>query len=404
MRIAIVHPWFLAHGGAEQTVNVLAAMYPGADFFTLFYREQDLPANLTGRSITALPWNWLPAKYRLYPYLLPLYPLAFESLDLRGYDLILSSDSCVTKCILIDQGAVHVCYCHSPMRCLWDKRREFQESLPSIAKAAFTVGSHYVRQCDFAAAQRVDTFVANSRNVAKRIQSFYRRESRLLYPPVDTYRGYISEQIENYYLTVGRLVQTKRLDLLIAACNSLRRNLVIVGEGREQGRLKKIAGPTIEFTGRISDEQVGKLYARCKAFLFAADEDFGIVPVEAQSFGRPVIAYGQGGSLETVIGVGSSGDHAATGLFFREQTVEAVKEAILEFERVQNIFNPVEIRKHAARFDTQSFVTEIANIVEESLERSGSITWDRSTSMHLVPGVPVKGDNGFSLAGVERQT
>src|SRR5277367_3527168 len=153
MRIAIVHPWFLAHGGAEQTVNVLAAMYPGADFFTLFYRKQDLPANLAGRSITALPWNWLPAKYRLYPYLLPFYPLAFESLDLRGYDLILSSDSCVTKCILIDQGAVHVCYCHSPMRCLWDKRREFQESLPGVAKAAFTVGSHYVRQCDFAAAQ-----------------------------------------------------------------------------------------------------------------------------------------------------------------------------------------------------------------------------------------------------------
>jgi glycosyltransferase involved in cell wall biosynthesis len=401
MRIAIVHPWFLANGGAEQTVNVLASMYRGADFFTLFYRDQDLPSNLFGRSITASSWNWLPAKYWLFRYLLPLYPLAFESLDLRGYDLVLSSDSCVTKCILIDQGAVHVCYCHSPMRCLWDLRREFRESLPGIARPVFTLGSHYVRQCDFAAAQRVDAFVANSKNVAERIQSFYRRESRLLYPPVNTRKGYIAEKTEDYYLTVGRLVQTKRIDLLIAACNALRRKLVIVGEGREEKRLKAIAGPTIEFTGRVSDEQLSELYARCKAFLFAADEDFGIVPVEAQSFGRPVIAYGHGGSLETVIGAGSNVGGSATGLFFREQSPDSVKEAILEFDRVQAMFNPIQIRKHAARFDTQNFVSEIASIVEEAMERSGSAHW--ATSGRLADGIPIKDSSDFSLAGVQRQ-
>jgi glycosyltransferase involved in cell wall biosynthesis len=403
MRIAIVHPWFLAQGGAEQTVNVLAAMYPGADFFTLFYREQDLPANLAGRSITASAWNWLPAKYRLFRYLLPLYPLAFESLDLRGYDLIISSDSCVTKCILIDQGAVHVCYCHSPMRCLWDLRREFRENMRSIARPIFALGSHYVRQCDFAAAQRVDTFIANSKNVAERIQSFYRRKSRLLYPPVNTSKGYIAEKTENYYLSVGRIVQTKRIDLLIAACNALRRKLVIVGTGREEKRLKAMAGPTIEFKGRVSDEELGDLYARCKAFLFAADEDFGIVPVEAQSYGRPVIAYGHGGSLETVVGVGSSPDGFATGLFFREQTADSVKEAILDFERIQSMFNPVEIQKHAAKFDAQHFVSEIANIVADAVTRSGSANRDRATADRLPREVIVEAERGFSLARVQRQ-
>jgi glycosyltransferase involved in cell wall biosynthesis len=403
MRIAIVHPWFLANGGAEQTVNVLAAMYPGADVFTLFYREEDLPSNLAGRSITALSWNWLPAKYWLFRYLLPLYPLAFESLDLRGYDLILSSDSCVTKCILADQGAVHVCYCHSPMRCLWDLRREFRESLPAIARSVFALCSHYVRHCDFAAAQRVDAFVANSKNVAERIESFYRRESRLLYPPVDTHRGYIADETEDYYLFVGRLVQTKRIDLLIAACNALRRKLVIVGCGREEKRLKAISGPTIEFTGRVSDERLGELYARCKAFLFAADEDFGIVPVEAQSFGRPVIAYGHGGSLETVVGAGRSLDGFSTGLFFREQTAESVMEAIQEFERVQDMFNPIEIQKHAARFDTQNFVNELESIVEEAMDRSGSANRDWATSVRLTHGVTVKDGSGLALASVQRR-
>src|ERR1700751_247289 len=193
MRIAIVHPWYLANGGAEQTVNVMAGLYPEADFFTLFYRSQDLPSSLRDRRVKALWWNWLPAKYRWFRYLLPLYPLAFESLDLRGYDLGLSSDSCVTKCILVDQDTTHICYCHSPMRCLWDMRLEFSANMCPLARPIFTVGTHYVRQCDFAAAQRVDMFVANSKNVAERIRRFYRRESLVVYPPVDTRKGYISD-------------------------------------------------------------------------------------------------------------------------------------------------------------------------------------------------------------------
>ena len=401
MRIAIVHPWYLAQGGAEQTVNVLAAMYPGADFFTLFYREQDLPPNLAGRTIKASAWNWLPAKYKLFRYFLPLYPMAFESMDLRGYDLIISSDSCVTKCILIDQGSVHVCYCHSPMRCLWDLRREFKERMPRIAKMLFTIGSHYVRQCDFTAAQRVDTFVANSKNVAERIRSFYRRDSRLQYPPVDTSKGFIADKTEDYYLTVGRIVDTKRIDLLIAACNALGRKLVIAGSGREERRLKAMAGPTIEFKGRVSDDELRQLYARCRAFLFAANEDFGIVPVEAQSYGRPVIAYGRGGSLETVVGIGNKSDESPTGLFFPEQTVDSLKKAILHFERIQNQFNPVEIKKHAAKFDTQHFVTEIANIVEDAMNRSGSSNWDRITAERVPGEAALDAERSFALAPVQ---
>jgi glycosyltransferase involved in cell wall biosynthesis len=384
-------------------VNVLASMYPEADFFTLFYREQDLPNNVRGRSITALSWNWLPAKYWFYRYLLPLYPLAFESLDLRGYDLILSCDSCVAKCILIDQSAVHICYCHSPMRCLWDLHREFRASMPGIARPVFTLGSHYVRQCDFAAAQRVNAFVANSKNIAERIRSFYRRESRVLYPPVDTHKGYISDKTEDYYLFVGRLVGTKRIDLLIAACNTLRRRLVIVGDGREEKRLKARAGPTIEFTGRVSDQQLRDLYARCKAFLFAADEDFGIVPVEAQSFGRPVIAYGHGGSLETVIGVGSSEDGSATGLYFGEQSAESLQRGILEFERRQDMFNPIEIQKHAARFDTQSFVSGMKSLVEEVMGGRSPGNRDRSASLRLAHNEDAATSRGLPLTSIRRR-
>jgi glycosyltransferase involved in cell wall biosynthesis len=329
--------------------------------------------------------------------------MAFESLDLRGYDLIISSDSCVTKCLLTDQGAVHVCYCHSPMRCLWDLRREFRDRMRGVVKLIFTIGSHYVRQCDFAAAQRVDTFIANSKNVAERIQTFYRRESRLQYPPVDTSKGYIADKTEDYYLTVGRIVDTKRIDLLIAACNALGRKLVIAGSGREERRLKAMAGPTIEFKGRVSDEDLRVLYAKCKAFLFAANEDFGIVPVEAQSYGRPVIAYGRGGSLETVVGFGNNSDDAPTGLFFSEQTAESVKKAILHFERIQNRFNPLEIQKHAAKFDTQHFVTEIANIVEDAMNRSGSSNWERITTDRVPKEMALDAERSFALAPVQGQ-
>jgi glycosyltransferase involved in cell wall biosynthesis len=379
MRTAIVHPWYLANGGAEQTVSALGDLYPDADLFTLLYREKDLPRNLRGRQVTSSSINWMPGKYALYRYLLPAFPLLFESLDLRGYDLVITSDSCVSKGVLIDQGALQVCYCHSPMRCLWDLHREFCDNRSALLRPVFTLGTHYVRQWDFNAAQRVDQFVANSYNVAERVRKFYQRDSTVIYPPVDTQKGFIAAGHEDYYLSVGRLTDTKRIDLLITACNNLRRRLIIVGAGREEKKLKAMAGPTIEFPGRVSDHDLSSLYAHCRAFLFAANEDFGIAPVEAQSYGRPVIAYGKGGSLETVVPPGDALGRSPTGLFFLVQEHLALETAIREFERQEAAFVPTQIQRHALQFDRSLFDRRFSKFVKELLGAS-------TQSPRIVPG------------------
>jgi glycosyltransferase involved in cell wall biosynthesis len=235
-------------------------------------------------------------------------------------------------------------------------------------KPMFYLTAHYLRQWDFQAAQRVDYFVANSAYIARRIHTYYRRESTIIYPPVDTTHGYIADTTGDYYLSVGRLTHTKRLDLVIEACNRLGRPLVIAGTGREERRLKTIAGPTIKFLGRVADDDLPDLYARCRAFIFAADEDFGIVPVEAQSFGRPVIALGKGGVLETVL----SGDREdTTGVLFAEQTVESVVGGILRFEEIEKSFDPKFIRAHARQFDTTVFVSAIREYVADVCAESG---------------------------------
>ena len=365
MKIAIVHPWFLAHGGAEHTVNVLAEMYPEADFFTLLFNERDLPPSVRGRAIRASAANFLPFKYQTYRFLMPFYPMAFEGIDLRGYDLVISSDSCVAKGVLIDQTARHICYCHSPMRALWDLRYEFRKMLFAPLRPIFSRITHSMRQWDFQAAQRVDYFVANSGFVAERIRSYYRRDSRVIYPPVNEHSHSVLPTHDNYYLSVGRLTHTKRVDLLIQACNRLQRRLVVVGTGRYVAALKKLAGPTIEFRGRVSDAELEQAYGNCRALLFSANEDFGIVPVEAQSYGRPVIAYGHGGSLETVVGINESTDKTATGVFFAQQTVEDVCDAILRFEEVESSFDPVAIQGHASRFNRSRFEQDFGRLVAE---------------------------------------
>ncbi len=366
-RVAIVHPWFIAHGGAEHVVDVLATIFPQADFFTLFYTEQGLPANLRGRKITASKANWIPYKYSIYRYLLGFYPMAFEEIDLRGYDLVITSDSCVAKGAIIDQGARHICYCHSPMRALWDQRFEFREILPVFARPFFTLATHLVRQWDFQAAQRVDYFVANSNYVAERISQYYRRESTVIYPPVVLQSGPISTTHENFYLSVCRLTETKRVDLLVEACKRLNRRLVVVGDGRHAGALQKLAGPTIEFRGRVSNQDLDQLYRGCRALLFAANEDFGIVPVEAQGYGRPVIAYGHGGSLETIVADGQVDSQglpiASTGVLFPKQTVDCVCEAILRYEATEHCFHSASIRAHAEKFADKEFAKQLIALI-----------------------------------------
>jgi len=361
MRIAIVHPWFLALGGAEQSVGIMAEMYPEADIFTLFWEKGGLPPQLLNRNIISSKWNRLPGKYHYYRHLLPLYPLAFEAIDLRGYDLVISSDSAVTKGILVDDHTTHVCFCHSPMRCLYDEYREYLESLPWIAKPLFRLVTRHLRMWDYISAQRVTGFATNSQYISRRVQAYYGLESEVVYAPVDTTQGFIDRAPGDYYLSVGRLVRSKRVDLLIDACNRLGRKLIIVGVGRELASLKAIAGPTIEFANRVPTAQLASLYSRCKALLFAANEDFGMVPLECQSYGRPVIAYGRGGSLETVIA-------NVTGLHFEEQTAASLMAAIQRFEGEQDRYDPNRIQANARSFDTKEFKRRLSAFVDLCIE------------------------------------
>ncbi len=367
MRVAILHPCFVSLGGGEQTAGVLAEAFPQADVFALLCDQGELPFQLLGKTIRSLPINWLPAKYRYFRHLLPLWPVAIESIDLHGYDVVITSDSSVMKGALVDQNATHICYCHSPMRCLWDLHREYYESMPYLIRPLFAVGTNYVRQWDFQAAQRVDHFIANSMHIAQRIHKYYRRDSSVIYPPVNTGLGYIAEHCAcDYYLSVSRLTEMKHMDLLIKACNKLNRRLLIAGAGREERNLKNLAGPTIEFLGRVTDADLSTLYANCRAFLFAADEDFGIAPVEAQAFGRPVIAFGHGGSLETVRTNDPDG-RSDTGVFFPEQTVESIMDGIKCFEAKENSFIPKEIQRHAGQFDTSVFVRKMRQFVDAAV-------------------------------------
>jgi glycosyltransferase involved in cell wall biosynthesis len=366
MRVAIVHYWFLVAGGGERVVEALAQLYPEADIFALFADEKTVPPGVRSHTLHTSFLDRSQRLRKLNRAVYPLFPLAIESFDLRDYDLIITSDSPPMKGAIVRPDQMHICYCHTPGRYLWDYYSTFLESLPWFAKPAFRITTDYLRRWDYAAAQRVDGFVANSHYVHDRIQRFYGRESTVIYPPVDTAHGYISDHVDDAYIHVGRLVDSKRIELLIEACNRLERRLLIVGTGREEERLKKLAGPTVEFLGRVPEERLPQLYAEARALLFAADEDFGIVPLEAQAYGRPVLAYAKGGSLETVRGL----EHDyPTGVFFNEQTVDSICAAIKEFEASEHRFNPHRIRAHARNFDRQVFMTRMDQYVQQSFER-----------------------------------
>ena len=365
MRVAITYQHSLHLGGSERVLEVLADMYPTADFFCMVARPEAIPPKLKNRTIHTTFLNVVPGIKALYPYLLFASPLAAETLDLTGYDLVISSDGSHTMGVLTHQDALHLCYCHSPHRSLWDQYSEYRKSLKWPVRSLFTLSAHYARNCNFSAAQRIDRFAANSKYIAKRIAKFYRRDSTVVYPPVDTDKGFIANSQDSYYLTVGRLSHLKRVDLLIDACNRLKRRLIVVGTGPDENRLKQRAGPTIEFAGRVPDEELGRLYSKCRAFLFAANEDFGIAPVEAQSFGRPVVAYGYGGSLETVT---ESADFlTGSGILFPEQTAESVMSGILRFESQESRFDPKLIQAHARSFSTAAFIRNMDDFVQTSL-------------------------------------
>jgi glycosyltransferase involved in cell wall biosynthesis len=374
MRVAIVHHWLLSRAGGERVFDAIASIFPTADVFTLFLDKEKLPAWLHQRKIITSFLDKIPIAQKAHRHFLPFYPLAVEMLDLSGYDLVISSDSGPVKGVLTDPHATHICYCHSPMRYLWDGYSAYYRGMPPLAQTIFGITSHYVRNWDYSAAQRVDRFIANSRYVAGRIRKYYRRESTVIHPPINTSGSYLAGERENYYLAVGRLVAYKRTDILIDACRKLGRKLVIVGAGPERRNLERHSLRDAEFIGEVDDLELGKLYAQCRALLFAADEDFGMVPLEAQSYGRPVIAFGKGGALESVIGSytpineeRADEDSPLTGVFFEEQTADSLARAIVSFESCEEMFVPQRIQSHARRFDTSIFLGRMREYIASVL-------------------------------------
>ena len=394
MRIALVSAWYLSAGGAEWVDHVLGEIFPQADVFTLFSTDDKIPESLRGRSIQRSFLHRIPTMSKSYRLFMPLVPYAIESFDLRGYDLIISSDHGAAKGVLCDQDTVHICYCHTPWRQLYDLYWKSVSLVPAALRPAYRWSAHYLRQWDYLAAQRPDKLIASSHYIQHRIQKYYQRNSDVIYPPVDTYKGYLADRQDDYYLSVGRLVHAKRTEVLIEACSRLKKRLLIAGEGREEQRLKSIAGPTVEFLGRVSDARLRVLYAECRALLFAAEEDFGIVPVEAQSYGRPVIAYGHGGALETVR-VADSRGRSDTGVLFSRQTVESVMEGIQEFELRENEFSPRDILNHAAMFDMSVFGKKFLELVEHSMQEKSALNMPKKAgqppriAFHALDGVSV---------------
>lgn len=358
LRIAIVHYWLVNMRGGEKVVEALCEMFPAADIYTLVVDPAAISDRLRQHRITPSFVQNLPGAVRHYQALLPLYPLALEQFDLSGYDLVISSESGPAKGVLTRPETCHICYCHTPMRYLWDMYHDYRRSAGLIKGLVMVPLTHYLRQWDLASASRVDYFVANSRHVARRIGKHYRREAEVIHPPVDTEAFAIADQTEDFYLMVGQLVAYKRPDLAVAACTKLGRPLVVIGEGEELANLKQIAGSTVSFLGRQPFDVIRKHYATCRAFLFPGEEDFGITPVEAQASGRPVIAYGRGGALETVV-------DGKTGSFFDEPTAEALCRAIEDFEQREDRFDAQAIRSHSLGFAKDRFKEQIRRFVEK---------------------------------------
>lgn len=379
MRVAIIHYWFVSHRGGERVVEALGELFPQADLFALVAEPNALAPELRKHKLSTSFLQRLPGSRKWHRYMLPLYPLAIEQFDLRGYDLVISLESGPAKGVITYPETCHVCYCLTPMRYLWNFYQHYKKGsgLGVITKPFFTLTAHYARLWDFASAARVDHFGAISRAVAARVKKYYRREAEVIYPPVDVGAAQPSGISEDYYLVVGQLVSYKRVDLAIEACNRLHRPLRIVGMGEEYRHLRRRAGSSVSFLGSLSDAEVRDQYSRCRALLFPGEEDFGMVPVEAQAAGRPVIAFGKGGACETVLGVGADDDarpERSTGVLFREQTVDSMVNAILQFEADEHCYSRAFIRAHAAQFDRKHFLDKMSNFLAEKLAEHGAAT------------------------------
>jgi glycosyltransferase involved in cell wall biosynthesis len=361
MKVAIVHYWLVGMRGGEKVIEALCDLYPEADIFTHVYLPNMVSEKIRSHKIIPTFINALPKAGKMYKTYLPLMPLALEHIDLRGYDLIISSESGPSKGILAPADAIHVCYCHTPMRYIWNMYEDYRKSAGRVTRTLMPLFAHYLRMWDVTAAHRVDSFVANSSTVAARIRRYYGVNAEVVYPPVDVGAFYVAEpaRIGDFFLMAGELVPYKRPDLAVKAFNATKKKLVVIGGGEMLDELRRIAGPTVKILGPQPFSVLRDHYASCRALIFPGEEDFGMVPVEAMASGRPVIAFGRGGALETV----ADGE---TGLFFREQSVEAIASAVRRFENFN--VDPIKINKHAQKFATDHFLSKFKLLVDILIE------------------------------------
>ena len=354
LKVALVHDWLTGMRGGERCLEVFAELFPTADLYTLLHVPGSVSPVIENRRIVTSFIQRLPQAERRYRHYLPLFPAAVRAFDLRGYDLVLSSSHAVAKGVRVPAGALHVCYCFTPMRYVWDLYDDYFGPRAGLAaRVLMPPVAAWLRRWDRRTAAGVHRFVAISRFVAARIRRAYGRDADVIYPPVDVSRFRVDEAPGEFYLVVSALTPYKRVDLAVEACNRLGRRLVIVGTGPEDRRLRALAGPTVELLGWRDDAQTAELYTRCRALLFPPLEDFGITPLEAMAAGRPVIAFGAGGARETVVPPGEG--EPPTGLFFEHQTVEALVDAIRRFEASAHQFEPKALRRRAEAFDRPLF-------------------------------------------------
>lgn len=375
LKVAIVHYWLVSMRGGEKVLEALCELFPQADIFTHVYDPDAISPVIRQRVVKTTLISRLPFATRLYKNYLPLMPMALEQLDLRDYDLVISSESGPAKGVLTRPDTLHVCYCHSPMRYIWNMYLEYKKSANPLIRPIMTWLAGSLRAWDQSSSNRVDLFIANSENIRRQIRKYYRRDAAVVYPPVDVHAFATSAPSNGYYLAIGQLVHYKRMDLAIEACNRLGRQLVVVGEGEEYESLRRIAGPTVRVVGKQDLAGLQEHYRSCRALIFPGEEDFGIVPVEAMAAGKPVIALRRGGAVETVV-------DGHTGLFFEEQSVEALQRSILQFEEIECSFDASAIARHARRFSREEFKRSFLEVLEhEAMEASPPAIVARSAPM-----------------------
>lgn len=365
METALVCDWLTGMRGGERCLDAVCQLFPDADIFTLYHIPGNVSKNIESHKIITSYIQKLPGKnFRIY---LPLFPYTIRQFDFSKYDLILSFSHCAAKGVKVPEQVPHICYCHTPMRYAWHMRDEYLRNSGLLKKYTAQLILDYMKSWDKKTSNSVTHFIANSRNVQNRIKQAYNRDSKVIYPPVDCDRFTISNRNDDYYLIVSALVPYKRIDTAIKAFNTTNNKLLVVGNGPELENLKKIARSNITFIESASDDDIVTFMKDCRALIFPGEEDFGIVPLEAQASGKPVIAFGKGGALETVISIEQSPENA-TGVFFYEQTPEALQRAISFFEKHEDKINPEKCRDNAIKFDTPIYQELMKNYIGSVIE------------------------------------